>query len=542
MEVTEKIKDNKIHLKVNKIRSINPWHFLWITVILAEVFTVAASSIQSYVFWGSVSKEVLLIGAVDSLFVPLLVAPIVIFFVSQISKLQQEVQSHKEAEKKISYLAYYDSLTNLPNRTLFIELFKRALSNANREELLVGILFVDLDHFKRINDSLGHAMGDKLLQAVTSRLLKSVRSSDSLTRLENDSEETVSRLGGDEFVLLLNKIATIHDAGKVASRILEDLSEPFDVDGREVFITASIGISLYPADGQDVDDLLKNADVAMYHAKTKGRNNYQYYSKSMNVLTLEYLTLSNKLYKALNNKEFLLFYQPKRSISDKKVNGVEALLRWKPAGSDLVLPSQFIPLLEETGLIIPVGDWVLRTACLQSKAWMTGGYEPIIMSVNLSNRQFDQKNLVDRVTQALKEAELDPKYLELEITESAIMQDPEEAIITLLRLKNMGVRITIDDFGIGYSSLNYLRRVPLDSLKIDRSFISNLTTNYNDSAITRAIISLAHSLNLEVIAEGVETEQQMEFLRENKCDEVQGFLIGRPMPAEQVSKLLAKKD
>lgn len=529
-----------IRVKIKKTR-ISPWHFLWISVIMAEVFTLAGSLVQEYFFWGHISREVLIIGAVDSLLAPLLISPVTIIFVAQISKLQQQVQSYKEAEKRISYLAYYDSLTNLPNRTLFKELFKRALSNASREGSLMAILFLDLDHFKRINDTLGHATGDRLLQAVTNRLIKSTRSSDSITRLEDDTEETVSRLGGDEFVLLLNKVNVIHDAGKVASRILRDLSEPFDLDGREVFITGSIGISLFPSDGDDAEDLLKNADAAMYHAKTKGRNNYQYYSKSMNIQALEYLTLANKLYKAVGNQEFVLYYQPKRSISGTKITGVESLLRWKPGGSDLVLPSQFIPLLEETGLIIPVGEWVLRTACMQGKKWISEGYEPIAMSVNVSSRQFDQKNLVEIVTRALDEAKLDPRYLELEITESTIMQDPEEAIDTLLRLKNMGIGISIDDFGIGYSSLNYLRRVPLDSLKIDRSFISNLTTSHSDSAIIKAIISLAHSLNLQVVAEGVENNQQIEFLRENGCDEVQGFLIGKPMPSEQVSQLLTRK-
>ena len=527
---------------INKISQINPWHFLWLGVAISEICTLVISFVLSYLLWNRISYEVLIVGFFDALLVSLLVVSIVITSVSKISKLQQEIRSREETEKQIRFLAYYDSLTNLPNRTFFKEQLKQAIAYARRSELILAVLFVDLDDFKRINDTLGHDMGDRLLQAVSNRLLKSLRDSDYIARLEeNESPDTAARLGGDEFVLLLQNLAHIHDAGKAASRILEAASRPFELNGHEVFITASIGIALYPADGEESPDLLKSADVAMYQAKAKGRNSYQYYSKSMNAKSLEYLTISSKLHKALEKGEFLLYYQPKKNILENKINSLEALLRWKPADSDLVPPSQFIPLLEETGLIIPVGEWILRTACLQNKAWQEEGYEPIVVSVNVSNRQFNQKNMIAIVTQALRDANLPPEYLELEITESMIMQDPEEAIAILHKFKDMGIQISMDDFGIGYSSLNYLRFVPLNALKIDRSFVMNLATSRSDAAIIEAIIALAHSLNLKVIAEGVETEEQLTFLKSHGCDETQGFLLSRPLPVEEISKFLTKK-
>ncbi len=527
---------------IDKISQSNLWHFLWLGVVLSEICTLVVSIVLSYLLWGRISREVLIIGFFDALLVTLLVASLMIISVSKISTLQQEIKSREEAEKQIRLLAYYDSLTNLPNRTLFKELLKQAIAYAHRSKLILAVLFVDLDDFKRINDTLGHDMGDKLLQAVSNRLLKSLRTSDYIARVEeNENPDTAARLGGDEFVLLLQNLVHIHDAGKAASRILENISRPFDLDGHEVFITASIGISLYPADGEESSDILKSADVAMYQAKAKGRNSYQYYSKSMNAKASEYLILSSKLHKALEKGEFLLYYQPKKSILGNKITSLEALLRWKPADSDLVPPSQFIPVLEETGLIIPVGEWILHTACSQNRAWQEAGYEPIVISVNVSNRQFNQKNMIEVVTQALRNVNLHPEYLELEITESMIMQDPEEAIAILHEFKNMGIQISIDDFGIGYSSLNYLRSMPLNALKIDRSFVMNLATSRSDAAIIESTIALAHSLNLKVIAEGVETEQQLAFLRSRGCDEAQGFLLSRPLPVEEISKFLTKK-
>ncbi|MGO9379815.1 MAG: putative bifunctional diguanylate cyclase/phosphodiesterase [Dissulfurispiraceae bacterium] len=484
----------------------------------------------------------MVIGAIDALCVPMLISPLVIIFVGQISKLKQELKTRKEAEKEIRFLAYYDVLTNLPNRTLFNEILERAIKYAQQHNFIMALLFIDLDLFKRINDTLGHHVGDELLQSVTSRLLNSIRSSDYIARPdEHEMMDVVSRLGGDEFILLLHNITHVSDPGKVALRILKDLSEPFDLAGREVYVTASIGISLYPNDGRDVDNLLKNADAAMYHAKAKGRNNYQHYSQHMTSSAVEYLTLETKMRKALDNNELMLHYQPKQSFSDGKIIGLEALLRWKPVDSDLVPPSNFIPLMEESGLIIPIGEWVLRSACMQNKAWQEAGYGPFVVSVNLSSRQFDQKNLIEVVTQALRDADLDPRYLELEITESTIMRDPDEAITILYILQSMGIKISIDDFGTGYSSLNYLKRIPLDSLKIDRSFIMHIESSASDQAIIKAIIALAHSLGLNVIAEGVETDRQFVFLRECGCDELQGYLLSRPLPVGQLPEFLSVK-
>ncbi len=527
---------------IDRIVSINLWHFLWIGVIVSELLTLAASTIQSKLWWGYVPSEVLIIGAGDALLVPLVVVAVTIIFVSRISKLEQELQTRKEAEERIRLLAYYDNLTSLPNRVFFAELLGRQIAYARRHKLTMALLFIDLDNFKRVNDTLGHDMGDRLLLAVKDRLIASIRGSDYVARFDEDEmTDVVSRMGGDEFILLLHNLAHIQIAGRVALRILQGLSEPFKLNSREVFITASIGISLYPNDAENVNDLLKNADVAMYHAKSAGRNNCKYYSTSMTDAAIEYLNLENKMRKALEGQEFLLYYQPKQSLSERKIIGLEALLRWKLADGDMMLPAKFIPLAEETGLIIPIGEWVLNTACLQNKALHDAGYGPIVVSVNLSTRQFDQKDLVAVVTRALRNADLHPKYLELEITESVIMQNPDEAIVTLHKLRDMGIQISIDDFGTGYSSLNYLRQIPLDSLKIDRSFVMNLLTSPDNAAIVKAIIILAHSLNLKVIAEGVENEQQVDLLREWGCEEVQGYWLGRPMPFAETSKALIGK-
>ena len=521
-----------------KIKNISPWHFVWGAVVVSEVSTAVSSLVQSYLKWGYIPADIMIIGAIDALFAPLLIVPGLIYLVSKISKLQQELESRKEVEKEIRYLAYYDNLTNLPNRTLFKELLERAIATANRHNYVMAILFIDLDFFKRINDTLGHDVGDKLLQAVRDRLLNSTRSSDYMSRAEDyEQKDVVSRLGGDEFILLLHNLASLNDPGRVAVRIINDMSKSFNVEGHEVYITASIGISIYPDDGKTVEDMIKNADVAMYHAKAKGRNNYQYYSKDLTSVAVKYLTMEYKLRRALDNDEFLLYYQPKYSVNGGVIIGLEALLRWKPEDSDLVTPSQFISILEEGGLIMPVGDWVLRTACSQNKAWQEAGYEPTIVSVNLSSRQFDQKDLIDIVTSALQAAGLHPKYLELEITESTVMKDPEAAIITLNKLKNMGVRISIDDFGTGYSSLTYLKQIPLDFIKIDRSFIEHVIINPSDQAIVKAIVALAHSLDLRVIAEGVETEEQLMFLRGCGCDHVQGYLLSRPLAVHQTGEL-----
>jgi len=455
----------------------------------------------------------------------------------------RDVTERKEAEERIRYLAYYDSLTGLPNRTFYKELVSRALLLAKRHRWTIAVLFIDLDDFKRINDTLGHNIGDQLLRTVGDIVKTCIRKSDFITRSETDElENVVARLGGDEFIVLLNEIAHSQDASRVAMRILKELARPFNLAGHEVLVTASIGIALYPLDGSDAETLFKNADVAMYHAKNQGRNNYQFYTKSMNAMSLQRLDLENDLRKALDRGEFLLYYKPTVDAQTRKIIGAEALIRWKHPNRGIILPDEFIPLAEETGLIVPIGEWVLRTACSQNRAWQHAGHKPFRVAVNLSGRQFDQEDLIDVVFKTLNDTGLDPRYLELEITESTIMKNPEKAATTLQKLKRMGICLSIDDFGTGYSSLGNLRKFPLDNLKIDRSFVMNLTADSDDAAITTAIIAMAHSLKLGVIAEGVESEDQQSFLRERACDAVQGFLFSRPVPPEEFIKLVSEKN
>jgi PAS domain S-box-containing protein len=453
----------------------------------------------------------------------------------------QDITARRRAQEQIHYLAYFDSLTGLPNRTFYQELVPRALEQAKRRHTLLAVLFIDLDNFKRINDSFSHKTGDLLLKQAAERLLKSLRSSDYIARSELvRGDETVSRLGGDEFLVLLTDIKDIQDVARVSRRLLKDFSQPFDLIGQEVVMSASIGISIFPEDGENHECLLKNADIAMYHAKDKGKNNYQFYSDTMNVETFERLALENDLRRALEWNEFQLYYQPKVHAPEGKIIGVEALIRWNHPHMGVVTPNQFIQLAEETGLIVPIGEWVLQQACLQHRAWLDAGFHPIKVAVNLSSRQFEKKQLAQVVQQALSNAGMDPRYLELEITESLIMQNLEEAIKILDQLKSKGIEILIDDFGKGYSSLNYLRRIPLDALKIDRSFVMNIITNPDDAAIVKAIIAMAHNLQLKVIAEGIETEEQMALLQKHGCHEMQGYLWSKPLDADEITKLLIK--
>jgi diguanylate cyclase (GGDEF)-like protein/PAS domain S-box-containing protein len=454
--------------------------------------------------------------------------------------ITRDITERKQAEEQIRFLAYYDNLTRLPNRTFYKELLTRALTYATRHKKTMAVLFVDLDSFKRINDTLGHDVGDQLLQAVAERLLNSTRKSDYVARSDDeDTINTVSRLGGDEFIVLLNEIVHTYDATVVARRILADLSLPFMLTGNEVFITASVGISLYPADGKDVETLLKNADIAMYSAKEHGKNNFQFYAETMNATAFERLTIENELRKALERGDLVLYYQPKVDVPSRKIIGMEALLRWKHPVKGMILPDEFIPLAEETGLIVPIGDWALRSACLQNKAWQTAGLPCIPISVNLSRRQFEQQNLRESIMKALHDADLAAHFLELEMRESTIMANPDKAASLLRALKAAGIKISIDSFGTGYFSLDQLRRMPLDFLKIDRSFIINISAKAEDADITRAIIALAHSLKLKVIAEGVETEEQFAFLRELGCNEARGYLFSKPVPAEECVPLIS---
>lgn len=452
----------------------------------------------------------------------------------------QDITVIKKAKEKILFLAYYDSLTSLPNRALFKDRLSQTLLMARRYQRLVGILLLDLDNFKRINDTLGHPAGDELLKQVADRLSNYIRKSDSISRYSTDEfSAVVARLGGDEFTILLTEIAQVHDTIKVAQRILDAIAQPFDIEGQEVFITTSIGIAIYPIDGEDVDSLLKNCDTAMYHAKNEGRNNYKFYEQSLNKTALDILALENNLRKALDKHEFRVYYQPRIDIRTRNVVGFEALIRWQHSQKGIIPPSEFIPIAEETGLIIPIGEWVLNEACKQNKTWQAAGFAPVFISVNLSGKQFKQQNLIKVIDHAMSEVRLDPKYLELEITES-IIQDTKSTAGILRELRNLGLKIAVDDFGTGYSSLSYLRRFPLDTLKIDRSFVKDIAKDPDSEAIVKAIIAMAHCLKLRVIAEGVETEEQLKFLSDEGCDEFQGYLISPPLPAEEAARFLSK--
>jgi diguanylate cyclase (GGDEF)-like protein len=448
------------------------------------------------------------------------------------------IESLRRNEEKLIKLAYRDTMTGLLNRLSFKIILKKALEQAERYNRLMAVMFLDLDRFKRINDSLGHNVGDQLLQGVAERILDSMRKSDCASRFSDFANNMVSRLGGDEFTILLTEIRHSQDAAKVARRILKSLSRPFVLADREIFVTASIGITIYPDDGLDVDTLLKNADTAMYNAKDQGRNNFQLFSKPMGSASFEKLALETDLRKAIGRQEFVLYYQPQVDIRSGEILGVEALIRWEHPEMGTVSPAEFIPVAEEAGLIGLIGEWVLRTACAQNKAWHDLGYTDIRMAVNLSSLQFKQRNLVEDVTKALKTTEMDPSCLELELTESAIMQNVEAALSCLNHLKDMGVKIAIDDFGTGYSSLNYLKRFPLDALKIDRSFVRDIIIDQDDAAIAAAIIGMARNLNLRVIAEGVETRAQLDFLSSQQCNEAQGFLFSPALPSDEMTRFL----
>ncbi len=421
------------------------------------------------------------------------------------------------------------SMTNLtprPNRTLFQDRLHTALQSAERQKSWVVLMFLDLDRFKLINDSLGHAAGDRMLKDMATRLLACV-----------DEDDTVARMGGDEFTLLLqhrsSREMALNRAIHVAEQILASLVRPFVLEGREFFVTASIGIALSPQDGNELSQLMKNADTAMYHAKERGKNNFQFYQADMNASALERLELESDLRHALEQNEFVLYYQPQFSGDGKRLTGAEALLRWRHPRRGLVPPGDFIPVLEELGLVVDVGDWVISEACRQLKTWHQNRVRVPKVSVNISARQFSDGQLGTRIATILRETGLPPACLELELTESILMREVSEAMQILAGLKNLGLSIAVDDFGTGYSSLNYLKQFPIDVLKIDRTFVDGLPSGEQDAQIARAIIAMAHSLNLAVIAEGVETHEQLDFLREHGCDEVQGYLFGRPMPASR---------
>lgn len=444
-----------------------------------------------------------------------------------------DISVRKDMEARLAHLANHDPLTGLPNRNLLADRLGQALISAARHGRAAGALFLDLDRFKVINDSLGHSAGDRLLKAVAERLQDGVREGD-----------TVARLGGDEFVMILDDMAQPQDAALVAQKILESFVQPFHVEipeaggAQEFFFTTSIGISLYPSDGEDVDTLLKNADTAMYRAKERGGNSYQFFTPEMDLRARKRLSLESALRNALERREFVLHYQPQIDLATQNVIGAEALLRWNHPEQGLIAPADFIPLLEETGLIVPVGEWVLREACAQATAWRQAGLPPLRMAVNLSARQLRHERFADTVATALADTGMDPDGLELEITESAVMQQVEACLETLRQIHALGVQISMDDFGTGYSSLSHLKLLPIDTVKIDRSFVRDIPADENDAAIVQAIIVLAHTLRLNVIAEGVETQEQLEFLRAHSCDAMQGYLFSRPLPADEITSLL----
>ncbi len=442
--------------------------------------------------------------------------------------LSAREKEHIANEERVRYQAYHDPLTGLPNRVSFAERMKEALARAKRNDNLLGLLFLDLDRFKLVNDSLGHDAGDQLLQVVAERIRATARESD-----------MVFRMGGDEFTLILENLRHAEDAARLAQRLIDNVAHSVHLGEHETTVTVSIGIAIYPSDAENAEDLTKGADAAMYRAKQSGRNVYAAYTAGLRSNALERLTLESELQHALRNDEFELYYQPKVSIPHGRIIGMEALLRWNHPRLDVLPPDRFLTILEDTGLIVPVGEWVLISACKQNKAWQNADLIHTRISVNLSAAQFRDRSLVATVRGALEDSGLEPRFLELELTEGLLLTNTEQAITMMNELKEIGVYLSIDDFGAGYSSLNYLNRFPVDILKIDRSFIKDVLTNKKDAEITHAIAALAHALKLGLIAEGVESHEQLEFLRSQGCDEAQGFLFSRPVPAEEFGRLLA---
>jgi diguanylate cyclase (GGDEF)-like protein len=452
------------------------------------------------------------------------------------SSLLKEKRRYKDQLEKlltqrtaeVNRLAYYDTLTGLPNRTLFEDRLDQAVAVSQRAGELLGILFISLDQLKKVNDTLGHLPGDMLMKQVAGRLTSCVPKGD-----------TVARFGGDEFAVMLTKVGGAKDVVEIICSIRDALHPPFQLDGQELFATSSVGVSLFPHDGNETQSLLKNAGSALYRAKKSGADNYRFYTEDMNSKASKQFALETSLRHAIDNEEFVLHYQPRLAVDSLKITGVEALVRWQHPQLGLLSPAEFIPLAEDNGLILPIGEWVLRTACRQNREWQERGFTPMRIGVNVSARQFQQQHLAEIVLQILEETGLAPNYLDLELTESSIMSNAQATIDVLTRLKGMGVTISIDDFGTGFSSLSYLKRLPIDALKIDQSFVRDLTTDPDDAALVMAIVTLAHNLRLQVVAEGVETEEQLRFLHLLRCDEVQGYFFSKPLPAAGLERVLA---
>jgi diguanylate cyclase (GGDEF)-like protein len=441
-----------------------------------------------------------------------------------------DLSQNKQTQEKLNHLAYHDALTDLPNQVLFKDRLKQAIAYSRRSDQMHAVLLLNLDRFKTINDSLGYTAGDRLLQSVAQRLTSCVRESD-----------TVARFGSDEFAILLTQISRAQDAANAARAIKEVLDQAFLYDDQELFVSTSIGISLYPHDDRDTSGLLKSASAALDRAKEQGGNNYQFYTSGGTTRALKQLVLESNLRGALERQEFVVHYQPQVRIPDFHLVGMEALVRWSHPSLGLLYPSEFVAVAEDSGLIIALGDWVLRNACAQNMGWQDKGLAPMRLSVNFSARQFQQPSFIASVAEILKETNLDPRWLELELTESSIMKEPEQAIEKLHELKLMGIKVAIDDFGTGYSSLNYLKRFPIDTLKIDKSFVADVCRDPHDTAIVRAIITLGHALDLMVIAEGVETQEQLQYLSSLGCDVVQGFLFSKSLSAPVFEELLVEQ-
>ena len=441
-----------------------------------------------------------------------------------------DLSQNKQTQEKLNHLAYHDALTDLPNQVLFKDRLKQAIALSRRNDQMQAVLLLNLDRFKTINDSLGYTAGDRLLQSVAQRLTSCVRESD-----------TVARFGGDEFAVLLTQIPRAQDAANVARAIKQALDQAFLFEDQEIFVSSSIGISMYPHDGRDTAGLLKTAGVALDRAKEQGGNNFHFYTAGGTTRALKQLVLENNIRPGIERSEFFVHYQPQVDVRGFQLVGMEALVRWQHPSLGLLYPGEFVTIAEETGLIIALGDFVMRASCAQNKAWQDKGLMPLRISVNFSARQFQQSTFITDIAHILKETNLDPRWLELELTESSIMKDPEQAIEKLHELKLMGISVAIDDFGTGYSSLNYLKRFPIDTLKIDKTFVSDICKDPHDTAIVRAIINLGHALDLKVVAEGVETKEQLQYLTALECDVVQGFLFSKALSAKAFEELLIEQ-
>ena len=444
-----------------------------------------------------------------------------------IEKLQDEVLEHEKTQEQITYIAYHDTLTGLPNRNLLNELLVHSITLAERNNKCMAVLFLDIDGFKMINDIKGHEMGDQILQEVAERLLKNLRKSD-----------VIARHGGDEFIVIIEELDNCSGVELIANKIINCFQEPFHLENQDYFLTTSVGVAVYPADGQTPDMLIKNADIAMYKAKENGKNQYLFCTPVMKDVANETMELSTNLYRAIEKNELELYYQPQLSCHNNQIMGVEALIRWRHPVMGLISPAKFIPIAEKTGLILPIGEWVLRTACQQNKKWQEQGLPKIRMGVNLSLRQFHNNDLLNLVESVLKETKLAPQYLELEITETIAMKEKSDIINTLNAFRQIGVSIAIDDFGIEYSSLSYLKHLPVDRLKVAMQFIRGIGIDHKDEALAKGIIVLAKSIGMNVIAEGVETKEQLEFLKNHNCDEIQGYYFFKPLIEAEMTKLL----